>query len=144
MSIMCHRIMDKYINNFPLGFYKEFIEEIKHLDIEVITFKDLFQDSDDWDYKSFYPNEFKNWKKKRDKNKRYLLIQHDVDLNPCLTEAVVELELEFGIRSNIFLFSQRWDCDKPNCCLSCQSCLFSRSSKTGICHRVSPKRPAKG
>ena len=124
--------MDDYTNNFPLGFYREFLEEIDRQDIEIVTYKDLFQDSDDWDYKSFYPREFKQWKKKRNKKKRYLLIQHDVDLHPHLTEEVIRLEQEFGVRSNLFLFAQRWAVATPNPEYPVKHAFFQQAESQGF------------
>jgi hypothetical protein len=124
--------MDDYTNNFPIGFYREFLEQIELLGIETITYKDIFQHSDDWDYKSFYPNEFKFWKKNRNKNKRYLLIQHDVDLHPHLTEEVVKLEQEFGVRSNIFLFAQRWTIATPNPQYPVNHSFFQKAESIGF------------
>ncbi|HIA71812.1 MAG TPA: hypothetical protein EYO01_03805 [Phycisphaerales bacterium] len=95
-------------NNFPIGFYREFLEKIDKLEIEVITYDDLFQECDDRDHESYFEEEFLTWKENRDPDKRYLLIQHDVDNSPRLTEEVVRLEMEFGVRSNIFIFASRW------------------------------------
>ena len=125
-------LMREYVNNFPIGFYREFLEEIVKQDIQVITYKDLFQNCNDRDYTSFYPEEFKQWKKKRDKKKRYLLIQHDVDLNPHLTEEVVKLEQEFGVRSNIFIFSARWAVDNPNPTYPVNHEFFLKAEKDGF------------
>ncbi len=95
-------------NNFPIGFYREFLEEIKKLKIEVITYDDIFSKCDDYDHESFFVKEFKLWKKRRNPKTKYLLIQHDVDNCPHLTVDVVNLEREYGIKSNVFMFATRW------------------------------------
>lgn len=124
--------MRDYVNNFPIGFYREFLEEVVRQDIQIITYKDLFQNCSDRDYMSFYPEEFKQWKKKRDKNKRFLLIQHDVDLNPHLTEEVVNMEREFGVRSNIFIFSKRWAVANPNPSYPINHDFFKQAENEGF------------
>ncbi len=97
------------VANFPLGWYEEFLQRIIELEIQVITYKDLFADSDDWDYRSNYKREFAAWRKTvSDPNKRYLLIQHDVDNHPLFTKRMVAMEAVHGIRSNIFIFRQRY------------------------------------
>jgi glycosyltransferase involved in cell wall biosynthesis len=95
--------------NFPLGYYEAFLDEIHRLEIEVVTFADLFANSDDWDYRSNYAAEFKHWHKHvRHPRKRYLLIQHDVDNHPHFTQRMVAMEALHGVRSNIFVFNKRY------------------------------------
>lgn len=102
-------------SNFPLGYYEHFLQEIRRLDIEVITFRDLFADSDDWDYRANYPREFKHWHKHiRDPKRIYLLIQHDVDNHPSFTKRMAAMEALYGVRSNIFLFRDRYSHVKKN------------------------------
>jgi hypothetical protein len=97
------------IANFPLAYYEIFLQEIKRLDIVVITYQDLFRNSDDHNYESFYPDEHKNWMKfMRDPKKTYLLIQHDIDNHPFFTKRMVAMEACYGIRSNIFMFNDRY------------------------------------
>jgi hypothetical protein len=96
------------IANFPLPYYKYFLAEIRRLGVEVITYADIFSDADDWDYQSFYPNEYKNWLVSRDPEKTYLLIQHDVDNHPFFAKRMVALEMAYGIRSNVFIFKERY------------------------------------
>ena len=103
------------VANFPLGWYEEFLQRIMELEIQVITYKDLFTDSDDWDYRSNYKREFAVWRKTvSDPNKRYLLIQHDVDNHPVFTKRMVAMEAVYGIRSNIFIFRQRYSKTKSD------------------------------
>ena len=95
--------------NFPLGYYKFFLEEINRLHIQVITYYDIFNGCDDWNHKSFFPQEYKYWKAcKSDPEKVYLLIQHDVDNHPFFTKRMVAMEYLHGIRSNIFIFRDRY------------------------------------
>lgn len=97
------------IANFPLPWYEEFLQRLVDLEIEVITYRDLFDDSDDWDYRSNYKREFITWRKRvRNRKKRYLLIQHDVDNHPLFTKRMVAMEAVYGVRSNIFIFRQRY------------------------------------
>ncbi|MCH8822213.1 MAG: hypothetical protein IH984_01775 [Planctomycetes bacterium] len=109
-------ISDEPISNFPLKWYEEFLQRLIDLEIEVITYRDLFDGSDDWNYRSNYKREFINWSKTVcDPNKRYLLIQHDVDNHPFFTKRMVAMEAVYGIRSNIFIFRHRYSsvCDDP-------------------------------
>jgi len=95
--------------NFPLGFYADFLAEINRLGIVVLTYDDLYADSDDWDYQSNYTAEFEHWQQhRRDPAKTYLLIQHDVDNHPHFTKRMVALEHVYGVRSNVFLFRNRF------------------------------------
>ena len=97
------------IANFPLPWYEEFLQRLVDLEIEVITYRDLFDHSDDRNYRSNYKREFINWRKRvRDRKKRYLLIQHDVDNQPFFTKRIVAMEAVYGVRSNIFIFRQRY------------------------------------
>lgn len=93
---------------FPLSWYREFLREIRRRDIEILTYRDLFADSDDWDYESHYLAEYEAWLERRDPKRIYLLIQHDVDLLPEFTRRMVALEMQHEIRSNIFLFHERF------------------------------------
>lgn len=108
---------DEPISNFPLQWYEEFLQLLIELKIEVITYRDIFEDSGDWNYRSNYKQEFIHWRKKAcDPNKRYLLIQHDVDNHPFFTKRMVAMEEAYGVRSNIFIFRQRYSsvCSNPN------------------------------
>jgi hypothetical protein len=94
--------------NFPLPWYECFLQEIRRLRIGVLTYRDLFGESDDWDYRSGYRREFNHWRRTvRDLQGRYLLIQHDVDNRPSFTQRMVAMEAVYGVRSNIFLFHKR-------------------------------------
>lgn len=95
------------IANFPLGWYEEFLRELRRLGVVTLTFRDLFRDSDDWDYRSHYRREFKAWQAARDPDAIHLVIQHDVDNHPDFTKRMVALEALHGVRSNIFLFTER-------------------------------------
>jgi hypothetical protein len=74
----------------------------------------LFRDCDDFDHESSYAREHKAWTKSRNRKKRYLLIQHDVDDHPHRTVAMMNLEREYGVRSNIFMFASRWSRNGPD------------------------------
>ena len=100
---------------FPLGWYREFLEVIRERGIEVITYDDLFAGSDDWDYRDHYRSEFTHWRRhRRDPKKTYLLIQHDVDNHPFFTQRMAALEAAYGIRSNIFIFRNRYSANNPD------------------------------
>ena len=98
---------DEATCNFPLAFYEQFLREIKRLGIQVITYRDLFDGSDDWDYRSKYPHEFKRWSKSCDPRAMYLVLQHDVDVLPHFTQRMIAMEALYGFRSNIFIFRDR-------------------------------------
>ena len=94
-------------SNFPLAYYEHFLREIRRLNIQVITFRDLFEGSDDWNYRWNYRRERRRWKKARDRRAVYLVIQHDVDDRPFFTQRMVAMEALYGVRSNIFIFRDR-------------------------------------
>jgi hypothetical protein len=97
------------VANFPLTYYEYFLQEIKRLGIKVITYHDIFKDSDDWNYESYYKKEYSDWKKQNNKSKEiFLTIQHDVDNHPYFTKRMVAMEAFYGIRSNIFIFRDRF------------------------------------
>jgi hypothetical protein len=103
------------VANFPLGYYERFLQEIKKLGIKVITYRDIFEHSNDWHYKVGYLKEFLRWKASMlGSNDTYLLIQHDVDNHPFFTKRMVAMEAYYGIRSNIFLFTQRYTQNGPD------------------------------
>lgn len=109
LEAVAYAVQDKEpLCDFPLGWYEEFLREIVARDIEVLTFRDLFEDSDDWDYTNHYRREFKAWGKRRDPQRTYLLLQHDVDNHPAFTLRMVALEALYGLRSNIFVFRHRF------------------------------------
>jgi hypothetical protein len=89
--------------NFPLLYYEFFLQEIIRLGIEIITFDDVFFECDDYDYQNNFKTEYQKWfENKRNPEKTYLLIQHDVDNHPYFTKRMVAMEACYGIRSNIF------------------------------------------
>ena len=95
---------------FPLGWYETFLQTLRDLDVQIITYDDLFDNSDDWDFKSCYQREFDHWHEAvRDPSRTYLLIQHDVDFVPTFTKRMVALEASYGIRSNVFIFNELYD-----------------------------------
>jgi hypothetical protein len=94
-------------SNFPLGFYEYFLSEIRRREIVTLTYDTLFAHSSDFDYENRYPQEFKNWTTRRDPNATYLLIQHDIDNHPEFTRRMVQMEMRFGIKTNIFMFVNR-------------------------------------
>ncbi len=95
---------------FPLAWYTAFLETLLARRVQIITYRDLFAHSDDWDFQSCYRREFENWHRHiRDPERIYLLIQHDVDLVPSFTRRIVALEATYGIRSNIFIFNEPID-----------------------------------
>ena len=97
------------IANFPLRWYEEFLNLIVRRNIQIITYQDLFGESDDWEYVSNYSREFGAWKEQvRDPQQRYLLLQHDVDDVPEFTKRMVAMEAFYGIRSNVFMFRDRY------------------------------------
>ena len=104
---------------FPLPWYKRFLEEIRKRKIEILTYDDLLADCNDQDYKNCYSREFKKWHRrynpgfilrrfKRKEDRAFLLIQHDVDSLPLYTKRMVAMEAEYGIRSNVFVFREKY------------------------------------
>jgi hypothetical protein len=100
------------VANFPLLYYEHFLREIKRLDIRIITFRDLFKDSNDWDYQSNYAQEYLQWRSRHaGDSATYLVLQHDVDNHPFFTKRMVAMEMAYGVRSNIFIFRKRFSTD---------------------------------
>lgn len=104
---------------FPLQWYRRFLEEIRKRKIEILTYDDLLADCKDRDYKNGYSREFRSWylrtladrfmrRIKRKEDRAFLLIQHDVDSLPLYTKRMVAMEAEYGIRSNIFIFCEKY------------------------------------
>lgn len=98
---------DEFPAPFPLGWYRDVLETLRRRDVDVVTYRDLFADSDDFDFESCYEREFRRWHERRDPNRITLVIQHDVDFVPPFTDRVMRLEMEFGYRSNVFVFAER-------------------------------------
>lgn len=119
-------------SNFPLGFYKKFLREINRLGIRVITYADIFDQSDDWDYKRHYPEEEAQWRDRSSKDETYLLIQHDVDNHPDFTKRIVAMEAAYGIRSNIFLFNHRYTENGPDSAYEVDHEFFREAQKNGF------------
>ena len=106
-------VKSEFASVFPLGWYREFLEALRQRDVQMITYRDLFEDSDDWDYKGGYRSEYAHWRKARDPQKIYLLIQHDVDYVPNFTKRMMAMEALYGMRANIFLFNELYQSDRP-------------------------------
>lgn len=98
----------------PFKYYSDFLKFLSsNKNIEVITYDD-FDWGEDFDYENSYLSEFKSWSRKikegdLDKDKIYVLIQHDVDTAPERTLAVLREEERFSIRSNVMFFNKRVD-----------------------------------
>ena len=98
---------------FPFEYIVDFLKFLRKNDnvIQIITYNDLPW-GDDFDYENNYPAELKNWQQQlksgtRDKNKIYVLIQHDVDSAPERTIALLREEERLGIPSNVMIFNRR-------------------------------------
>lgn len=97
----------EYASAFPLSLYERFLQRLSEAGVVVLTYRDLFAESDDWDHASFYQREFQDWHRhRRNPAKRYVLIQHDVDFVPAFTKRMVAMERAYGVRSNVFLFTE--------------------------------------
>lgn len=125
-------IRNEPVSNFPLSYYEYFLKEIKRLGIKVITYKDLFHDSDDWNYRDFYPVELANWNSRRNKNDTYLVIQHDIDNHPFFTKRMLAMEAAYGIRSNIFLFCERYSKNGPDSSYIIDHPFFLKAQNQGF------------
>jgi hypothetical protein len=117
---------------FPFGWYKQFLDEIMRLGVEVVTYRDLFRTSGDRDYRSNFPAEYQQWPKTRDRGVRYLLIQHDVDNHPDFTKRMVAMEALYGIRSNVFLFCRRWTSSDPDAPYDVDHAFFQEAERHGF------------
>ena len=98
---------------FPFEYLVDFLKFIRNNGdiIEIITYDDLPW-GEDFDSDNNYPQEYKNWKhqlSKRimDKEKIYVLIQHDVDSSPERTMAILHEEERLGLPSNVMIFNRR-------------------------------------
>jgi hypothetical protein len=98
---------------FPFGYYEDFLRFLKEKEslIKIITYDDL-EWGDDYNFTGNYPDEWARWKSKLkcgevDDSKIYVLIQHDVDVSPELTQNAIEAERKYDIRSNIMMFNRR-------------------------------------
>ncbi|PLX66983.1 MAG: hypothetical protein C0603_09955 [Denitrovibrio sp.] len=99
----------EYASNFPLYFYEYFLYKIQELGIITLTYDDLFHGCYNTNHKSFYEHEFACWRASRmDKEKIYLLIQHDVDNVPPFTDRMLKMEEAYGVKSNVFIFNKRY------------------------------------
>ena len=93
----------------PLAYYEGFLDALMADErIRVITFADLAWTRLDRRDKH-YPREWKRWQKRADRDAIYVLLQHDVDAAPERTTAVLRLEAERGLRSNVMVFNRRHD-----------------------------------
>lgn len=100
---------------FPLGYFTDFLEFLaaNRERIEVLTYADLDW-AGDWDYEHNYPVEWQNWQAslrdgRRDPEKIYVFLQHDVDDAPERTEAVLREEERLGLPSCVMIFNRRLD-----------------------------------
>ena len=98
---------------FPFLFYEGFLDYLDaHREhVEVLTYSDLDWE-DDYNYRENYAEEWSRWKKSlrtgdRDPSKIYIVIQHDVDGRPELTDAALEAEACRKFRSNVMFFNKR-------------------------------------
>jgi hypothetical protein len=119
-------------SNFPLQYYEYFLQEIIRLGIKVVTFKDLFDGSDDWDYRHSYPIEYKQWRQRKNNNETYLVIQHDVDNHPLFTDRMIAMEADYGLRSNIFIFCDRYTSKGPDPKYQIDHEFLSEAQKAGF------------
>lgn len=97
----------------PLSFYIDFLAFLDtHRDlIEVITYDDL-EWGDERDPASCYAEEWKRWREalkdgRRDPQKIYVLLQHDVDSAPERTMNMLRWEDKYGIPSVSMIFNKR-------------------------------------
>jgi hypothetical protein len=121
------------ISNFPLTYYEHFLQEIKRLGIHIITYQDIFKHNNDWNYKFYFPKEYIKWKYKNyNSDAIYLLIQHDVDNHPFFTKRMVAMEAYYGIRSNIFLFTERYTQNGPDSSYVIDHDFFRQAEEHGF------------
>lgn len=99
---------------FPLEFFVEFLTYLRDsANIEVITYADLA-----WcparGGETIYQAERDNWRRQlktgeRDRNKVYVLLQHDVDSRPERSMRIVAEEMALDVPSNVMIFNRRHD-----------------------------------
>ncbi|HWB21028.1 MAG TPA: hypothetical protein VG711_12055 [Phycisphaerales bacterium] len=99
---------------FPLGFYEELLCEINRRGIQTLTYEDIFKESDDWDHTTQFAKEHSRWLARRDPRTISLIIQHDVDNHPFFTERMLAMEAVYGVRSNVFIFRDRFRQDRDD------------------------------
>lgn len=96
----------------PYGFLEGFHRFLhRHRDlVRIHTYGDLpFED--DWDHERGFPAERKRWRNHVASDEEagsqvHLIIQHDVDDLPERTHEVLRLQMDLGIRSNVFIFNR--------------------------------------
>jgi len=87
----------------------------RHKDkIEVITYQDIFSDSEDYNYSLGYRNERKQWLNKVkvnqiDTSKAYVLLQYDIDSQPQRTMNLLKHPSHEKVPANIMRFAKRVD-----------------------------------
>lgn len=92
---------------FPIDYLIHLFEFLKkNNQYKIITYDDLCWQKNDYPEK-LYPNEYINWNKIKDKNKIYILFQHDVDSVPERTEKLLREEIRLGIKSSVMIFNKR-------------------------------------
>ena len=101
--------MESPTGYFPFGFLLGFLRLLRDTPhVRVLTYADMPW-GDDFDSKHGFPDELQAWKRERDPNLIYVLLQHDVDSNPALSWHAVKAELDMGVPSNVMLFNRRVD-----------------------------------
>lgn len=100
-----------YIPISYLHGFLNFLCDNRHA-IEIITYNDLAWLDSENNWPEDYRKEYIRWKRsisngKRDANKIYVLIQHDVDAQPIRTKQIILDELARGLHSNIMVFAKR-------------------------------------
>ena len=104
-------MLNKKGGYFPLKYFTDFLIFLKNNShfIEIITYNDLSW-RDDFDGSSGYKKEKRRWHKEvRDKNKIYVLLQHDVDSRPERTMLLLKEEANLSVPTNIMIFYDRPD-----------------------------------
>jgi len=82
--------------------------------IQVITYQDIFSESDDYNYREGYPTEKSQWlngikANKIDASKAYVLLQYDIDSQPQRTMDLLNHPSHENVPANIMRFAQRVD-----------------------------------
>jgi len=97
-------------------FFKQHNEEI-----EIITYRDLCWDTNDYDFEGWYPSEKQAWLNRIDSGqidpkKAYVLIQYDLDSRPERAMSLLSHAEHSDIPANVMRFNQRIDRKRLKTC----------------------------
>jgi len=108
---------------FPQQYLTDMFRFFKRHDekIEIITYRDLCWDTNDFDFEGWYPNEKQAWLNRIDSGqidpkKAYVLIQYDLDSRPERAMSLLSHAEHRGVPANVMRFNQRIDRKRLKTC----------------------------